>query len=115
MATSSERTYFLKPSSTSRETLYTCPNKHTSKVNTLILTNSYGSSIVMLVEYYDASTTTYYTLFDKSVATKDSVLLYSGGSIAVLESGDKLIVTAATADSITAIATVHELLDSARN
>jgi len=68
----------------------------------------------MLVEFYDLSTTTYHTLFDRTVSQKDSVFFDSGGSV-VLEAGDKLVLTATTASSITAIATVHEILDAGRN
>ena len=110
----SPRTSFLQPSTISRETLYTVPNKHTGMLVVFILTNSDTVTRTMLVEYYDVSTTTYHTLFHKDVAGHDSVIFGEHGSV-VLEAGDKLVLTATTANTITAIATVHETLDAGRN
>lgn len=110
----SERTSFLKPSTTSREVLYTCPDAHTGYLNLVILTNSDTTSRTILVEIYDTSETEYNTLFDKTVQTKDSTFFDSGGHI-VLDAGDQIVLTATTADTITAIATVEEVFDKPRN
>lgn len=108
------RTYALTPSTTSREIVYTVPANHTAFINVLILTNSDTTLRNMLVEWYDASATTYQTLFDKNIQTKDSTFFDSGGNI-VLEAGDQIVVTASVVDQLTCIVTSQELFDPTRN
>ena len=103
----------LKPSTTSREILYTTPNNITGFVTCVIMANDNASADVMKFEIYDSSASTYFVVFNQDVAGNDS-FVFSEGTL-VLEKGDQLVLTATNADRVSVTVTVEEYRDISRS
>jgi len=89
-------------------TLYTCPVQCRARVPFISLTDFGGAVTVNLELYRAASTSSFYLLGSKSMATGDRIEI--SNSYLVLEPGDKLEITATgTTPRVDAICTVEEI------
>jgi len=110
------RTYFLKPTTTDREDLYTAPNNTTAKVAGITMANDGAADQRMKIEIYDSSATAYHTLFSQTVGTYDSFTFSPDSGEIVLEKGDKVVLDANSGtNTITVSVTVKEIKDPARS
>ena len=96
---------------TSRETIYTCPPNYTALVTLLFVSNTDTANRDVTVEWYHATENVYYTVFTTSVSSKN-FLQFSDGYM-VLNAGDRLHITGGAANVIRAIISVEELFDPA--
>lgn len=108
------RTYHLNPSTTSREVLYTCPAKHTAILKALFLANTGSSSVDTDIELNDLSNGGWHMIYHTTAAGK-STNYVTDTVLFVLEAGDQIGVTTASANSVDVILTVAEMYDPARN
>ena len=94
------------PANTNRTDVYTCPNNFKGIVKYINVGNVDSTAKTAMLEWYDSSATTYYPITgSKSIDGEGYISLTD--IFLVLEAGDKVTVTAGTADTITAITGVE--------
>lgn len=98
-----------KCTTTSRETIYTCPKNHTTLITLLFLSNTDTANRDVTIEWYHADEATYYTVFASSISSKN-FLQFSDGYM-VLNEDDRFHITAGAADVINAVISVEEIFD----
>lgn len=95
-------------SSTSRTDLYTCPANTAAVIHTLNIANVNGtSSASITIEVYDTSATTYYKIGYLIPVPGGSSYFYD--KPINLEAGDKISLTASTANYLEAFASILEI------
>ncbi len=101
--------------STSDTDVYVVPNNFSSHVEHLLITNSDSSNRNYTLKYYQSDTTTTHTLFSShAVVGKGSESVFTIDKPLYIHKGDKLIVAAGTADTITVVVAAEEFFDPAR-
>ena len=99
---------------TGAATLYTVPNVHAAVVRHLSLSNNNAAAKKITVQYYDSKESTYYFIVqDLSIAENAFVNIVDGNFIH-LNSNDKIVLTAETAGTISALISVEEYYDPNR-
>ena len=98
-----------KCTTTSRETIYTCPKNHTCLVTLLFISNTDTANRDVTVEWYHATENVYYTVFTTSVSSKN-YLQFSDGYM-VLNQDDRFRITAGAANVISALISTEEIFD----
>ena len=94
--------------------VYTCPNNHDVTVDLILLSNNNAAAKKITAQFYDSSASAYYFLAqDLSVAANGFVNIVDGNSIS-LNANDKIILTAETAGTISALISVEEYYDPNR-
>ena len=100
---------------TSDTDVYVVPNNFSSHVEHLLLTNSDSSNRTYTLKYYEADTTTTHTLFSAHAVTgKSSESIFTVDKPLYIHEGDKLIVAAGTANTITVVVAAEEFFDPTR-
>ena len=100
---------------TSDTDVYVVPNNFSSHVEHLLLTNSDSSNRTYTLKYYEADTTTTHTLFSAHAVTgKGSESIFTVDKPLYIHEGDKLIVAAGTANTITVVVAAEEFFDPTR-
>lgn len=89
----------VAPSNTNRTDIYECPSNFKGIVKFINVANVNASNKTAKIEYYDLSATTYYALSGATSITGQGYINWADISL-VLEAGDKLTVTAGTANTI---------------
>ena len=99
---------------TGATTLYTVPANHASVVRHLSISNNNAAAKKITAQFYDSSAAVYYFLAqDLSVAANGFVNIVDGNFIS-LNANDKIILTAETAGTISALISVEEYYDPNR-
>ena len=94
---------------------YVVPNNFSSHVEHLLITNSDSSNRNYTLKYYEADTTTTHTLFTShAVSGKGSESVFTVDKPLYIHAGDKLIVAAGTADTLTEVIAAEEFYDPNR-
>jgi flavoprotein len=100
---------------TSDTDVYTVPSNFSSHVEHLMITNSDSSNRNYTLKYYQAATTTTHTLFNShAVAGKGSESVFTVDRPLYIHAGDKLILSAATANTLTVVVAAEEFYDPNR-
>ena len=95
--------------------VYVVPNNFSSHVEHLLITNSDSSNRTYTLKYYEADTTTTHTLFSAHAVTgKGSESIFTVDKPLYIHEGDKLIVAAGTANTITVVVAAEEFFDPTR-
>ena len=72
--------------------IYTCPNNFISLVKFLHVSNGSSNNYKYSIQWYEASTTTYYYVVDEhSLAANSLKEVVQGGAYLALAAGDKLV------------------------
>ena len=99
---------------TGATSLYTVPANYASIVRHLSLNNNNAAAKKITVQYYDSKTSTYYFLTqDLSIAANSFISVVDGNFIS-LNANDKIVLTAETAGTISALISVEEYYDPNR-
>ena len=94
--------------------MYTVPANHAAVVRHLSISNNNAAAKKITAQFYDSSAAVYYFLAqDLSVAANGFVNIVDGNSIS-LNANDKIILTAETAGTISALISVEEYYDPNR-
>ena len=103
-----------KELTTSRQTFYTCPAKLSPRLSHVMLSNKTGATTPatasFTLEYYEAATTTYFSLATTEDITVDSRVLLTNGEVPFLsmKEGDLITCKASANSSIDCITVVVE-------
>ena len=99
---------------TGATTLYTVPANHAAVVRHLSISNNNAAAKKITAQFYDSSAAVYYFLAqDLSVAANGFVNIVDGNFIS-LNANDKIILTAETAGTISALISAEEYYDPNR-
>ena len=91
---------------------YVVPANFSSHVEHLMIGNNNSSNKDYTLKYYEAATTTTHTIFTSHAVTgKGSESIFTVDKPLFLHSGDKLIVAAETADTLTVVVAAEEFFD----
>ena len=94
---------------------YVVPSNFSSHVEHLLITNSDSSNRNYTLKYYEADTTTTHTLFSShAVVGKGSESVFTMDKPLYIHAGDKLIVAAGTANTLTVVVAAEEFYDPNR-
>ena len=97
---------------TSDTDCYVVPNNFSSHVEHLMIGNNNSSNKNYTLKYYEAATTTTHTLFTiHAVTGKGSESVFTIDKPLYLHAGDKIIVAADTADTLTVVVAAEEFFD----
>lgn len=108
-------THATSLSSTADTDVYTVPTNFSSHVEHLLITNSDSSNRNYTLKYYEADTTTTHTLFSSHPVTgKGSESIFTVDKPLYIHEGDKLIVAAETADTLTVVVAAEEFYEPNR-
>ena len=100
---------------TSDTDVYVVPNNFSSHIEHLFLTNSDSSNRTYTLKYYEADTASTHTLFSAhAVSGKGSESVFTIDKPLYIHEGDKLIVAAGTANTITVVVAAEEFFDPTR-
>ena len=100
---------------TSDTDVYVVPNNFSSHIEHLLLTNSDSSNRTYTLKYYEADTASTHTLFSAhAVSGKGSESVFTIDKPLYIHEGDKLIVAAGTANTITVVVAAEEFFDPTR-
>lgn len=75
-----------KELTTTNSDIYTVPPRYTAMVSSIIVSNASSSSVTFSLDWYDAATTTYYTIAEAVVLKPNSMLQITDGFF--LQAGD---------------------------
>ena len=94
--------------------LYTVPANHAAAIRHLSLNNNNSAAKKITVQYYDSKAARYYFLTeDLSIAANSFVNVIDGNFIS-LNANDKIVLSAETAGTISALISVEEYYDPNR-
>ena len=94
---------------------YVVPKNFSSHVEHLMIANSDSSNRNYTLKYYEADTTTTHTLFTSHAVTgKGSESVFTVEKPLYIHAGDKLIVAAGTANTLTVVVAAEEFYDPNR-
>lgn len=100
---------------TSDTDVYVVPPNFSSHVEHLMITNSDSSNRNYTLKYYEAATTTTHTLFNSHAVTgKGSESIFTVDKPLYIHAGDKLIVAAGTANTLTVVVAAEEFYEPHR-
>tara|TARA_X000001388_G_C2223127_1_gene120055 strand:+ start:70 stop:444 length:375 start_codon:yes stop_codon:yes gene_type:complete len=94
--------------------LYTCPANYTSIIRYVFISNATGSAKQIYIQWYDSSSTTYFTVANAvSVAANSTFELIAGGLLA-LHGNDTIRVYKEAGATFNATLSTEEFYDPAR-
>lgn len=94
---------------------YVVPSNFSSHVEHLMIANSHSSNKNYTLKYYEADTTTTHTLFSgHAVDGKGTESMFTVDKPLYIHAGDKIIVAADTANTLTVIVAAEEFFDPNR-
>ena len=100
---------------TSDTDVYVVPANFSSHVEHLMIGNNNSSNKEYTLKYYEADTTTTHTLFSSHAVTgKGSESVFTVDKPLFLHAGDKLIVAATTANTLTVVVAAEEFYEPNR-
>ena len=99
---------------TGATTIYTVPNNYAAVVRHLSFSNNNAAAKKVTAQYYDSKSSAHYFIAqDLSIAANAYINIIDGNSIS-LNTNDKIILTAETAGTISALISVEEIFDPNR-
>jgi len=99
-------------STTSDTDCYVVPNNFSSHVEHLLVGNNSGSNRDYTLKYYQSADATTHTIFtDHQISGKSSESIFTIDKPLYIHAGDKIIVAADTADTLTVIVAAEEFFD----
>ncbi len=102
-------------STTSDTDVYVVPTNFSSHVEHLMIGNNNASNKDYTLKYYEADTTTTHTLFSGHAVTgKGSESIFTVDKPLYIHEGDKIIVAADTANTLTVVVAAEEFYEPAR-
>ena len=108
-------THAVALTGTSDTDVYVVPANFSSHVEHLMITNSDSSNRNYTLKYYEAATTTTHTLFTShAVDGKGSESIFTVDKPLYTHAGDKLIVAAGTANTLTVVVAAEEFYEPHR-
>ena len=108
-------THATSLTTTSDTDCYVVPSNFSSHVEHLMITNSDSSNRNYTLKYHEADTATTHTLFSgHAVAGKGSESVFTIDKPLYIHSGDKIIVAAGTANTLTVVVAAEEFYDPNR-
>ena len=100
---------------TSDTECYVVPSHFSSHIEHLMIANNDSSNRNYTLKFYEADTTTTHTLFTShAVVGKGSESVFTIDKPLYIHEGDKIIVTAGTANVLTVVVAAEEFYDPAR-
>ena len=108
-------THAIALTGTSDTDVYVVPSNFSSHVEHLMITNSDSSNRNYTLKYYEAATTATHTLFSSHAVTgKGSESIFTVDKPLYIHAGDKLIVAAGTANTLTVVVAAEEFYEPHR-
>ena len=108
-------THATSLTTTSDTDVYVVPTNFSSHIEHLMIGNNNSSNKNYTLKYYEADTTTTHTLFSEHAVTgKGSESVFTVDKPLYVHEGDKIIVAAETADTLTVIVAAEEFYEPAR-
>lgn len=108
-------THATSLTTTSDTDCYVVPTNFSSHVEHLMIGNNGSSNKNYTLKYYEASTTTTHTLFTTHAVTgKGSESIFTVDKPLYLHEGDKIIIAAADANTLTVVVAAEEFYDPTR-
>ena len=102
-------------SSTNDTDCYVVPKNFSSNIANLLIINNDSSSRNFTVKYYDKAANTTHTLFNThALAAKTDVSVFTKDKPLFIHAEDKIILDAATADTLTVVVVAEEFFDPNR-
>ena len=100
---------------TSDTDVYVVPTNFSSHVEHLLIGNNDSSNRDYTLKYYEADAATTHTLFSEHAVTgKGSESIFTVDKPLYIHEGDKIIVAAGTADTLTVVVAAEEFYEPAR-
>ena len=93
-------------------TVYTCPDNHTARVELLFVANTAGGNKTVSIQWHDYSETTSYYIVGGYVISAYGYLKLDGSYLA-LSAGDYLVITPEAGSTMDATVSVEEYFDPA--
>nr|BDD44815.1 hypothetical protein 44 [Alphaproteobacteria bacterium] len=108
-------THATSLTTTSDTDVYVVPNNFSSHVEHLMIGNNNSSNKEYTLKYYEADTTTTHTLFSGHAVTgKGSESIFTVDKPLYIHEGDKIIVAADTANTLTVVVAAEEFYEPHR-
>jgi hypothetical protein len=108
-------THATSLTTTSDTDVYVVPNNFSSHVEHLMIGNNNSSNKDYTLKYFEADTSTTHTIFSgHAVSGKGSESIFTNTKPLYLHEGDKIIVAAVTANTLTVIVAAEEFYDPNR-
>jgi hypothetical protein len=108
-------THATSLSTTSDTDVYVVPTNFSSHIEHLMIGNNNSSNKNYTLKFYEADTTTTHTLFDTHAVTgKGFESVFTVDKPLYVHEGDKIIVAAETADTLTVVVAAEEFYEPAR-
>jgi len=108
-------THATSLTTTSDTDVYVVPNNFSSHVEHLMIANSNSSNKNYTLKYYEADTATTHTLFSgHAVDGKGSESVFTIDKPLYIHEGDKIIIAAETANTLTVVVAAEEFFDPNR-
>ena len=92
---------------TSNQDVYTAPASFSGDINSIIVSNTSGSSVTFSLDWYDDSATAYHTIAETVTMTPNSILQITEYPL-YLEKNDKIRGLASSNSSITVTVSAEE-------
>ena len=99
---------------TAGTTVYTVPANHAAIVRHFSLSNNNSGAKKVTVQYYDSKSTTYYFIAQDLSLAANSYINILNSNVLTLNALDKIIITAETAGTISALVSVEEYYEPNR-
>ena len=108
-------THAISLTTTSDTDVYVVPNNFSSHVEHLMIGNNNSSNKDYTLKYYEADTATTHTLFSShAVSGKGSESVFTVDKPLYIHEGDKIIIAAETANTLTVVVAAEEFFDPNR-
>ena len=108
-------THATSLTTTSDTDVYVVPNNFSSHVEHLLIGNNNSSNKNYTLKYYEADTATTHTLFNgHAVDGKGSESVFTVDKPLYIHEGDKIIIAADTANTLTVVVAAEEFFDPNR-
>lgn len=89
--------------------VYTCPSKHDSTLDLLLISNNNSSNKKISVEFLDSSASSYkFLVKDRTISANSSLNLLESGAALHLQSGDKIVASGETTNTMEVTVSVRE-------
>ena len=108
-------THATSLSTTNDTDVYVVPTNFSSHIENVMVANNNASNKNYTLKFYEASTTTTHTLFSSHAVTcKDFESVFTVDKPLYCSAGDKIIIAAAEADTLTVVVAAEEFFEPNR-
>lgn len=102
-----------KDLTTANQTIYTVPARFTADVNSIIISNTSSSSVTFSLDWYQSSSTTYFTIAETVTMVPNSIIQITEYPL-YLEKNDSIRGLASANSSITVTVASEEYFEATR-